>query len=58
MVTLLSSVVTVSAKVHTIGEYAAMTRIESVKFKNLGFFQDKKGLKTLDDLKAEMDKSR
>jgi hypothetical protein len=43
---------------HTIGEYAAMTRIESVKFKNLGFFQSKNGLKTLDHLKAEMDKSQ
>jgi len=42
---------------HTIGEYAAMIRIEGVKFKNLGLFQAKKGLKTLDDLKAEIDKS-
>lgn len=41
---------------HTIGEYDAMTRIHDVQFKSLGLFGSKKGLKTLDDLKAEMDR--
>jgi hypothetical protein len=40
---------------HTIGEYSAMTRIEGIHFKRLGFFQSKDDLKTLDDLKVEMD---
>lgn len=42
---------------HTIGEYDAMTRIQEVKFKSLGLFHTKNGLKTLDDLKVEMDSS-
>lgn len=41
---------------HTIGEYAAMTKIQSWEFKSLWPFQSKDGLKTLDELKAEMDK--
>ena len=40
---------------HTIGEYNAMTRIEGVEIKKLGLFQSKKNLKTLDDLKIEVD---
>src|SRR6185437_7883770 len=40
---------------HTIGEYDAMTKIKSVDFKGLKPFQSKNGLKTLDDLKSEMD---
>jgi hypothetical protein len=40
---------------HTIGEYNAMTKIQNVKFKSLWPFQSKDGLKTLDDLKVEMD---
>jgi hypothetical protein len=40
---------------HTIGEYAAMTRIDDVQFKSLRLFKSKEGLKTLDDLKAEID---
>jgi len=40
---------------HTIGEYDAMTRIEAVQFKRLGLFSSKDGLKTLDDLKVEID---
>lgn len=39
---------------HTIGEYNAMTKIEGVAIKKLGFFQSKKDLKTLDDLKVEL----
>jgi hypothetical protein len=40
---------------HTIGEFNAMTRIEGVEIKKLGFFQSKKELKTLDELKSELD---
>jgi hypothetical protein len=40
---------------HTLGEYDAMTRIHDAQFKSLRLFQSKKGLKTLDDLKAEID---
>jgi hypothetical protein len=40
---------------HTIGEYNAMTRIEGVKIKKLGLFHSKKKLKTLDELKIELD---
>ena len=40
---------------HTIGEYDAMTRIHNVRFRSRGFFGSKNGLKTLDDLKADMD---
>jgi len=40
---------------HTIGEYNAMTQIEGVEIKKLGLFQSKKGLKTLDDLKLELE---
>ncbi len=40
---------------HTIGEYNAMTRIEGIEMKRLGLFQSKKGLRTLDDLKTELD---
>ena len=32
-----------------------MTRVHDVQFKSLGIFASKNGLKTLDDLKAEMD---
>jgi hypothetical protein len=39
---------------HTIGEYDAMTKVEGVKFERLGLFQSKQGLKTLDDLKADI----
>jgi hypothetical protein len=41
---------------HTIGEYDAMFRVKNVEFRSLGLFKSKDGLKTLDDLKAEMDK--
>lgn len=40
---------------HTIGEYDAMTRIHDVQFKSLALFGTKDNLKTLDDVKAEMD---
>lgn len=40
---------------HTIGEYAAMTQIEGVQIKRLGLFQSKKYLKSLDDLKIEIE---
>ena len=40
---------------HTIGEYDAMTRIHGLQFKSLALFRSKEGLKTLDDLKAELD---
>ena len=40
---------------HTIGEYDAMTMIEGVQFKQLTPFRSKAGLKTLDDLKVEID---
>ncbi len=40
---------------HTIGEYNAMTRIEGVEIKKLGLFQSKKGLRTLDDLRIELE---
>jgi hypothetical protein len=40
---------------HTIGEYYAMTKIHDMQFKSLGIFSSKNGLKTLDDLKNEMD---
>jgi hypothetical protein len=40
---------------HTIGEYNAMTRIEGVTIKKLGRFQSKKDLRTLDELKLELD---
>jgi len=40
---------------HTIGEYNSMTRIEGIEVKRLGFFQSKKGLKTLDEFKIELD---
>lgn len=42
---------------HTIGEYHSMTKIGKVELKRLGFFQSKKKLKTLDDLKEEIYKS-
>jgi len=42
---------------NTIGELNSMTRIESVEFKNLPIFQSTKSLKTLDDLKIEIDKN-
>ncbi len=41
-------------KDHTIGEFNGMTRIEGVEIKKLGFFQSKKELKTLDELKREL----
>lgn len=41
---------------HTIGEYNAMTRIEGIEIKRLGLFQSKRGLKTLDDLREELEK--
>jgi hypothetical protein len=40
---------------HTIGEFNAMTRIEGVEIKKLGLFQSKNELKTLDELKSELD---
>ena len=40
---------------HTIGEYDAMTRVRNVEFRSRGIFGSKVRLKTLDDLKAEMD---
>jgi len=40
---------------HTIGEFNAMTRIEGFEIKKLGLFQSKKELKTLDELKSELD---
>lgn len=40
---------------HTIGEFNSMTRIENAKLERLRFFQSKRGLKTLDDLKIELD---
>ena len=40
---------------HTISEYDAMTRIHSLQFKSRGILSSKDSLKTLDDLKAEMD---
>lgn len=40
---------------HTIGEYNAMTRIAKISFRRIGIFQSTKNLKTLDDLKAELD---
>ena len=40
---------------HTIGEFNAMTRIEGLEIKKLGLFQSKKELKTLDELKSELD---
>jgi hypothetical protein len=40
---------------HTIGEYNVMTRIEEITIKKLGLFQPKKRLKTLDDLKKEIE---
>lgn len=40
---------------HSIGEYNAMTRIENVEIKKLGLFQSRKNLKTLDDLKIELE---
>jgi len=40
---------------HTIGEFNAMTKIEGVEIIKLGLFQSKKGLKTLDELKSELD---
>jgi hypothetical protein len=40
---------------HTIGEYDAMTRVRNVEFRSRGIFRSKVRLKTLDDLKAEMD---
>ena len=42
---------------HTIGEFNAMTRIGGVEIKKLRFFQSKKGLKTPDELKKELDES-
>jgi hypothetical protein len=42
---------------HTIGEYDAMTKVEGVKFERLGLFQSKQGLKTLDDLKTNIDRT-
>lgn len=43
---------------HTIGEYDAMTRIHNVQFRSRGIFGSKHGLRTLDDLKADMDAHR
>jgi hypothetical protein len=40
---------------HAIGEYNAMTRVGGIEFKKLGLFQSVDGLRTLDDLKAEME---
>jgi hypothetical protein len=40
---------------HTIGELNAMTRIEGVEIKKLRLFQSKNELKTLDELKIELD---
>lgn len=40
---------------HTIGEYNAMTKIEGVEIKKLGIYQSEKDLKTLDDLKIELE---
>jgi hypothetical protein len=40
---------------HSIGEYNVMTRIEAIEFKRQGLFQSKDRLKTLDDLKIEID---
>jgi hypothetical protein len=39
---------------HTIGEYFSMTKIGKVELRKLGFFQSKKKLKTLDDLKEDI----
>lgn len=41
---------------HTIGEFAAMTRIEDVDFQKISLFQSTQNLKNLDDLKEEIDK--
>lgn len=40
---------------HTIGEYDAMTKIHNVQLKRRGIFKSKDSLKTLDDLKDELD---
>lgn len=40
---------------HTIGEYNAMTKIEGFEIKKLGLHQSIKDLKTLDDLKLELE---
>lgn len=40
---------------HTIGEYNAMTKIEGATIKRPGLLQSKKDLKTLDELKIELD---
>lgn len=42
---------------HTIGEYNAMTKVEGVEIKKLGLFQSKKGLKTLDEFRTEIETS-
>lgn len=42
---------------HTIGEYNSMMKIEGVEFKKLGLFQSPRNLKTLDDLKTEIERS-
>jgi hypothetical protein len=42
---------------HTIGEYNSMTKIEGVTIKKLGLLQSKKDLKTLDELKIDLDKN-
>ena len=39
---------------HTIGEFNAMTRIEGFEIRRLVLFQSKRNLKTLDDLKNEL----
>jgi hypothetical protein len=43
---------------HTIGEYNSMTLIEEVEFKQLDHSEDIGGLKTLDNLKNEIDALR
>lgn len=40
---------------HTIGEYNAMTKIETLEIKKLGLFQSTKNLKSLDEFKSAID---
>ncbi len=40
---------------HTIGEYNAMTKVEGVEIKKLGLLHSKKGLKTLDEFRTEIE---
>ena len=39
---------------HAIGEYNVMTRIGNIDFQKLGLFQSMDSLKSLDDLKTEI----